>query len=65
MLRSGATLDSRLIDGLGHSIFSRARQSRRGGRLSMLSCAMSVGGNDLYFSVILPVSPIVKLTKDV
>ena len=49
----------RLIDGLGHSIFSRARQSRRGGRLSMLSCAMSVGGNDLYSSVILPASLIV------
>ena len=42
------------IDGLGHSIFSRARQSRRGGRLSMLSCAMFVSGNDLYSSVILP-----------
>ena len=59
MLRSGAALDSRLIDGLGH-VFSRApRQSRRGGRLSMLFCAMSVGGNDLYSSVILPASHIV------
>ena len=53
----------RLIDGLGHSIFSRERQSRRGGRLSMFSCAMSVGGNDVYSSVILPASLIVKYLK--
>ena len=53
----------RLIDGLGHSIFLRARQSRRGGRLSMLSCAMSVGGNDMYSSVILPASLIVQIQK--
>ena len=59
----GSVSRFRLIDGLGHSIFSRARQSRRGVRLSMLSCAMSVGGNDMYSSVILPASLIVEILK--
>ena len=52
MLRLLASFDSTVLT-VSYTVFGRApAKSRLGGRLSMLSCALLVGGNDLYFPVI-------------